>query len=132
MFCEGVRFGVVFRGDNALTSLFILFRYASISGEAGGGFHKLFPLKGCIVAGCLLLKKSFNLLLLSKFLRGSGSWLRDPLRLGTKGKPRERTSTCGGVRVLEERLVIYFCLFNNFFDFLFWFVYVYGQLCSCI
>ena len=64
LFCEGVRFGVVFRGDNALTSLFILCRYASISGEAGGGFHKLFSLKGCIVAGCLFLKKkkSFNLL----------------------------------------------------------------------
>ena len=27
---------------------------------------------------------------------GSGSWLRDLLRLGTKVKPKERTSTCGG------------------------------------
>ena len=107
LFCEGVRFGVVFRGDNALTSLFILCRYASISGEAGGGFHKLFSLKGCVVAGCLFLKKICC-------LWGSGSWLRDLLRLGTKVKPKERTSTCGGVRVLEERLVIYFCLFRNF------------------
>ena len=35
----------------------------------------------------------------------------DPL--GTKVKPRERTSKCEGLKVFEERLVMYFCLFNS-------------------
>ena len=33
--------------------------------------------------------------------------------LGTKFKPRDRTSICVGLSVLEERLVMYFCLLSS-------------------
>ena len=74
----------------------------------------LFFLKGCCSVGGLFLKKCLSLLLLSKLSRGSDSCVCDWTRLGTKVKPRERTSFCGDVSVLDERLVIYLSLFSSF------------------
>ena len=74
----------------------------------------LFFLKGCCSVGSLLLKKCLSLLLLTKLFRGSDSCVCDCTLLGTKVKPRERTSFCGGVSVLDERLVIYLSLFCSF------------------
>ena len=56
--------------------------------------------------GGLFLKKCFSL---SKQSRGSFNCTRGCIWLGTKFRPRARTYACGGLSVLEERLVI-FCL----------------------
>ena len=58
------------------------------------------------VGGCFL-KKYFSLLLLSKLLRVSDSFDDDLSLLGTKVRPKERTSSCGELSFLEERLVMF-------------------------
>ena len=115
LLCAGVRFVVVLRGCNLLTFFLTLFRYSSIAGLAVGGVHVLFFLKGCGSLDGLSLKKCFILLLLSKLSRESDSGICGVTLLGTKVRPRERTSICGGLRVFEERLVIYFSLFISLF-----------------
>ena len=63
--------------------------------------------------GGLFRKKKLSLLLLSKLLRDSSSENCGSCMLGTKLRPRDRTSRCVGLRVLDERFVIYLCLFIN-------------------
>lgn len=113
-FSLGVKFGVTFRGCINLVSVLILFRYFSIIGEADGGIHSLFGLNGCGSVGGRLRKKNLILLLLSKLSRESGSWVSDEVLLGTKDRPKEKTYFCGGVKVLDERLVMYLSLFRDF------------------
>ena len=110
--CVGVRFGVVFRGLSVLICSFILYRYFSMSGEAFGGFQELFFLNGCGSTCGLSLKKNLSRLLLSKSLRDSDMGIGGESLLGTKVKPNERTSNCGGLRVFDDRLVIYLLLFS--------------------
>ncbi len=73
----------------------------------------LFCLKGCGSVFGLLPKKCLSLLFLSKLSRDSDNFVRVRLLLGTKVKPRDRTSICGTVRVFVERLVMYCSLFSN-------------------
>ena len=112
-FCLGVKLGVLFRGCSEFVSFLTLSRYSSISTEAVGGVHVLFSLKGCGSVGDLFWKKYLILLFLSNSSRDSSSWACGLDPLGTKVKPRERTSKCEGLKVFEERLVMYFCLFNS-------------------
>ena len=58
---------------------------------------------------------NYHWLLLSKLSRESDSGICGVTLLGTKVRHRERTSICGGLRVFEERLVIYFSLFISLF-----------------
>ena len=67
----------------------------------------------------MLLKKNLRRLLLSKLSRDSDIGISGGFLLGTKVRPNERTSTCGGLRDLEERLVMYLFLFN-----IFWFSFL--------
>ena len=97
-----------------LTSVLILFRYLSITGEAAGGSQVLFFLKGCGSVGGLFLKKCFSLFVRSKLSRDSGKCTIGRVQLGTKVRPKARMSSCGGLRDLDERLVMYFSLFSNF------------------
>ena len=90
--CKGVRFGVTLRECSLLTSVFILFRYPSIARE---GAQVLFFLKGCGSVDGWFLKKCFNLLLLSKASRDSDRCTFGGDQLGTKVKPRGRTSNWG-------------------------------------
>ena len=83
-------------------------------GEAMGGVQELFFLKGWGFEAGLFLKKNRSRLLLSNLSRDSDIGVSGWAPLGTKVKPNERTSNCGGVRVLDERLVMYFALFSNF------------------
>lgn len=115
LLCVGVRFGVTFKGCIALISVLILFRYSSIAGEAVGGSQVLFFLNGCGSVGGRFLKKCLSLLFLLNLLRDSDSCVCDEVRLGTKVKPKARTSDCGELRVLDERLVIYLPLLSSFF-----------------
>ena len=59
--------------------------------------------------------------------------------LGTKVKPNARTSNCGRLRVLDDRLVMYLFLFNVFWFFFlacFWAVFLAFLLlnssCFCV
>ena len=81
--------------------------------DAGGGFQVLLSLKGCGSEDGLFLKKCLSLLLLSKRSRESVSSVCDEAWLGTKFKPKARTSNCGELSVLEDRLVMYFSLFRS-------------------
>ena len=66
----------------------------------------LFFLKGCGSVDGWFLKKCFNLLLLSKASRDSGKCTIGEVQLGTKVRPKARTSNCGGFSVLDERLLM--------------------------
>ena len=69
----------------------------SMSGEAFLGFQELFFLNGCGSTCDLSLKKNLSRLLLSKSLRDSEMGIGGVSLLGTKVKPNERTSNCGGL-----------------------------------
>ena len=124
-FCLGVKLGVVFRGCSEFVSFLTLSRYSSISTEAVGGVHVLFSLKGCGSVGDLFWKKYLILLFLSNSSRDSSSWACGLDPLGTKVKPRERTSKCEGLKVLRRDWLcilfmdFLFCLFLRFFGFVF-------------
>ena len=64
--------------------------------------------------GGLFLKKCFIRLLLSKLSKDSSICVGNEILLGTKVKPKDRTSSCGGLRVLDERLVTYLLMFIIF------------------
>ena len=72
----------------------------------------LFFLKGCGSVDGWFLKKYLILLFLSKLCRDSVKLFCGGVLLGTKVRPSERTSSCVVVRVLDERLVMYFSLFS--------------------
>ena len=57
--------------------------------------------------GCVLKKK--------KPTRDFGKCTFGGAQLGIKVKPKARTSSCGGFRVLDDRLVMYLSLLGFFF-----------------
>ena len=99
------RFGNIFCW---LISVFILFRYVSISAEARGGCQVLLGLKGWCCSGGWFLKKYFILLDLSNPVIALCSCVVFVFVLGMKDKPFIRTVLCMGVSCLEDRLVMYF------------------------
>ena len=62
----------------------------------------LFFLKGCGSVDGLFRKAYFSLLLLSKLSTDFGKCTFGGAQLGIKVKPKARTPSCGGFRVLED------------------------------
>ena len=102
------RFGNIFLGCSRLISVFILFRYVSISAEARGGCLVLLGLKRWCCSGGWFLKKYFILLDHSNPVIALCSCVVFVFVVGMKDKPFIRTVLCMGVSCLEDRLVMYF------------------------
>ena len=88
--CFGVRLGVNF---SVFTFVLTLFRYFCTPKEAIRCVRVIFFLRGCGSMCGLFLKKD---LFLSKLLRDSSSGVCGSVLLGTKFRPKARTSTCVG------------------------------------
>ena len=81
--------------------------------DASGGFQVLFFLKGCGSVDGLFLKKCLSLVFLSNCSRDSVNSVCEEAWLGTKFRPKARTSSCGELNVFEDRLVMYLFLFSS-------------------